>query len=90
LLCDQAFLDHLLYVCTLSAILSWLIHTPLNEVEPTKEIFGPELERIKQMQIRTVSQRKLVLAILNKAVDRFVIVVDVRVRYERINPVHLQ
>src|SRR5690242_8610799 len=66
-----------------------LINTSLNEVVPTKDLFGPHLEDGKQVKVRSICQRKFVLAVEDETLDCLIVVIDVRVGDQRIDTVHL-
>jgi L-fucose mutarotase/ribose pyranase (RbsD/FucU family) len=69
---------------------SGLIDTAFDKVVPPKDLLGPQLERIKHVEITSISQGQLVLAELDEPVDGLVVVVEKRVGDELIDSIHLK
>ena len=62
----------------------------INEVEPRKDVFGPQLEGVKKDQVATICECQLILAELDVSVDCPVIVVKLRVLDHLIDAVHMK
>src|SRR5262245_16249992 len=65
------------------------IDTTLDEVEPGQKGFGPQFEAIKQVEIATIGEGELILAVANEPFNGGVVVVEVRIGDQIVYPVHL-
>src|SRR5690606_36537397 len=89
LLRGESLLDHLVDVAPAVTVLIGLVDRSLDEVPPTEDLFGPQLEGRQEMEIASVSQSQLILAEGDESIDCLVVVVDVWVGDERVDTIHL-
>ena len=89
LLFGQPLLDPLGHIASASAVRIGYIDRAVVEIVPAEHLFPPKLEGIQEMQVGTVGQGQLVLAELDPALHRPVIIVVTGRLDQPVNPVHL-
>jgi hypothetical protein len=89
LLLGKAHLNRLSDVSTASIAFGRLVDLSLDEVVPTEDLFSPNLEDGQHLQVGSIGQSELILAVTDEPFDRLIVVPDVWVGNQRIDAIHL-
>ena len=89
LLVGETLLDLFADVGSARAIGVGNVDIALDEIPPPIDLFGPQFEGVEQVEFGSIGQSEFVLAEFHITVDGVIVVVDVRIRDEPIDAVHL-